>query len=159
MPIKPYNLPPKPCAKCGKLMSRPRFSNGELEAPTLFTRRKFCSRTCAGWRPNVKKNALLKRARKHLKNFCESCGASKRLQAHHIDQNHLNSSAENIQTLCKHCHDFWHGNALILGRYPAGRMPRIVPTELKDSATRSSRKSRSRSSGSSEKLRKAKTDD
>lgn len=46
----------------------------------------------------------------HLKNSCESCGyasqASDRrdLDIHHIDGDHSNNAADNLQTLCPNCH-------------------------------------------------------
>lgn len=126
MPTPPMFVPPKPCEWCGKLMERPRFSNGQLEAPTMFARRRFCSQSCAASRPFAKKNSMHKRARKHRGDHCEACGTTKRLQAHHLDQDFTNNALNNIQTLCKSCHDFWHNTARRLGREIAGRMPRIV---------------------------------
>jgi len=76
------------------------------------------------------KQGYLWRARKHLKTSCEACGIKKRLQSHHIDQNVENNEKENIQTLCKSCHDFWHTLGNRIGKYPVGRMPCLI-TESK----------------------------
>ncbi len=126
MPTPPKSVPPKPCEWCGKLMERPRFANGKLEAPTMFARRRFCSLSCAASKPSANKNTLHKRARKLRALRCEACLTTKRLQAHHLDQDVQNNAANNIQTLCKYCHDFWHATARRLGRKVAGRMPQIV---------------------------------
>lgn len=126
MPFAPYEIPLKPCESCGTIIERPRFSNGELEPPSLYTRRKYCSLSCAGLRKNITKNSYHKRARKLRGKECEACGTTKQLQAHHLDQDWMNNTKENIQTLCKTCHDFWHTTARRLGRKIAGRMPRIV---------------------------------
>lgn len=118
--------PIKSCETCGIALLRQTF-NGRLEDRSAFLRRRFCSLTCA----NSKKGPLTKhgyswRARKHLKAACEACGTIKSLHAHHVDQDKANNSPENIETLCKHCHDFWHATARRLGRAIAGKMPRIV---------------------------------
>lgn len=115
--------PDRCCAHCGVKLMRQTF-NGRLEDRAAFLRRQYCSLTCA----NSKKGALTKhgysrRARKHLKATCEACGHPKSLQAHHIDQNIANNVALNVQTLCKHCHDFWHATQKRLGLPIAGRMP------------------------------------
>jgi hypothetical protein len=65
-------------------------------------------------------------SRKLLKDKCESCGYEDELQAHHIDQNYMNNTLENIQTLCKYCHQFWHKVAKRLNKDISGKMPVIV---------------------------------
>ena len=62
-------------------------------------------------------------ARKFLKKKCEFCGCNILLVAHHIDQKPNNNVAKNIQTLCKHCHDFWHVTAKRTGKKIAEKMP------------------------------------
>jgi len=125
MPRSQVQVPKKLCEHCGILLTRKMF-NGRLEDATAFIRRKFCSLTCA----NSKRTPLTKhgyswRARKHLKMCCEACGWTTSLHAHHIDQDISNNHPSNIQTLCKHCHDFWHTTAKRLGRVTAGRMPKL----------------------------------
>lgn len=105
-------------------MTRKRY-NGHLEDMNSFNRRKFCSLSCANKRQLLTKHGYSWRARKHLNPACEACGYTKKLQAHHIDQDKTNNVAENIQTLCKHCHDFWHTTANRIGRQIAGRMPAL----------------------------------
>ena len=77
----------------------------------MFMKRRFCSLSCANTRTDLTKHGYSWRARKHLKKKCEACGYARALQAHHIDQDKAHNEPENIQTLCKHCHDFWHTTA------------------------------------------------
>ena len=44
-------------------------------------------------------------ARKHKKEYCEKCGGTNRLSIDHIDGNRQNNNLNNLQTLCKTCHD------------------------------------------------------
>ena len=107
-------------------MTRKYYGN-HLEDMGAFIRRKFCSLSCA----NTRETATLTvhgysfRARKHLKKQCEACGYTKSLHAHHVDQDKTNSEPENIQTLCKHCHNFWHTAQKRMGKEIAGRMPSL----------------------------------
>src|SRR3990167_8987203 len=114
----------KNCENCGRSMCRRRYA-GRLEDLTVFNKRKFCSLSCANTRRVLTKHGYSWRARKHLKSSCEGCGYTRRLQAHHIDQDRTSNVPENIQTLCKHCHDFWHTTAKRIGRATAGRMPSL----------------------------------
>ena len=115
----------KYCECCGEGMQRKRFK-GRLEDLSAFTRRRFCSLSCANTRTDLTKHGYSWRARKHLKKKCEACQTEKSLQAHHIDQDNTNNEPENIQTLCKHCHDFWHTTARRTGKTVAGKMPSLV---------------------------------
>jgi hypothetical protein len=93
-----------------------------LEDLTVYRKRKFCSLSCANTRDVLTKHGYSWRARKHLKGACESCGETRSLQAHHVDQDIANNEPENIQTLCRWCHGFLHATAIRLGRSTAGRM-------------------------------------
>ena len=123
--MKKKQDPIKHCIQCGALMTRKRY-NGHLEDMQAFLRRKFCSLSCANTRKDLTKHGYSWRARKHLKDKCEACGYEKRLQAHHIDQDNTNNDPQNIQTLCKHCHDFWHTTQKRNGKEVAGKMPCLV---------------------------------
>jgi len=63
------------------------------------------------------------RARQHLKESCERCGATMNLHAHHCDEDRRNNISENIQTLCGNCHNWWHHEAKRRGLTPSGRAP------------------------------------
>ena len=43
-----------------------------------------------------------------LGNKCSSCGATDNLELHHIDNNRLNNSLDNIKLVCKECHKNIH---------------------------------------------------
>jgi hypothetical protein len=114
--------PKKSCERCGVPLTRS-VTGGRLEDMGVFLRRRFCSLTCANSRDSVKKGTLHWRARRLRKEMCEACGAPKSLQAHHVDQDLRNNDPTNVQTLCKHCHDFWHTTQKRRGLSIAGRMP------------------------------------
>ena len=113
------------CECCGKEMQRKRYGK-RLEDLSVFQKRRFCCMSCANTRTDLTKHGYSWRARKHLKKKCEACGYTKALQAHHIDQDKTHNEPENIQTLCKHCHDFWHTTAKRLGKTVAGKMASLV---------------------------------
>lgn len=123
MPRK--EIPPKTCEWCGTTFERKMFGN-RLEDVSVFRRRRFCSLTCANSRNGVTKGTLHWRARKLRGPKCEACGATASLHAHHIDQDPANNEPENIQTLCKQCHDFWHSTQKRRGWPIAGRMPALI---------------------------------
>jgi len=119
------NDPEKCCGHCGIPLKR-KVWNGRLEDHQAFLRRRYCSLTCANSkRVRLTKHGYSWRARKHLKTACEACGQETSLHAHHLDQDIANNAPENIQTLCKTCHDFWHSTAKRRGRAIAGRMPML----------------------------------
>lgn len=137
-------------------MSRKRYG-AQLEALTAFNKRRFCSLSCANTRKTLTKHGYSWRARKHLGILCEACGERRRLQAHHVDQNKANNDPQNIQTLCKWCHDYLHATAKRIGVPIAGRMACLelrsgFPLEwtaCDPSAMPSSRKSSKSSGGQS----------
>jgi hypothetical protein len=53
---------------------------------------------------NPSRTAIIARARKYRKPFCEECGGTSRLAIHHIDGDEKNNSLENLKTLCCSCH-------------------------------------------------------
>jgi hypothetical protein len=117
--------PVKTCQMCGAQFERGRLSTGEIDDRAGFMKRKYCSRSCAnrvskGGTSRGNSNEL---ARRHLKQFCDSCCSSKKLQIHHIDEDWLNNSPSNLQTLCEFCHRSWHASQRCRGIKPAGKMP------------------------------------
>jgi hypothetical protein len=116
--------PIKCCIRCGNQMTRKRF-NGRLEDRHVFLRRRFCDQTCmaaAYVKDMPSKSALHYRVRKYRGRCCESCGATTKLHAHHIDGNRRNDSPANIQTLCASCHITHHHRARRAGLTVPGRM-------------------------------------
>lgn len=55
-------------------------------------------------RPQGISTANATKARKHRKDFCERCGATTGLLAHHKNGIQSDNSEANIQTLCFRCH-------------------------------------------------------
>lgn len=122
MPMPRRSDPKKCCERCGLKLER-KLSGTRLEDRGVFLRRRFCSLTCANSKDSVKKGTHHWRARKLRKVACEACGHPRSLEAHHIDQDATNNQPENVQTLCKCCHDFWHATAKRRGKATAGKMP------------------------------------
>lgn len=119
---------PRHCVTCGDQLMRRRHESGRLEGYRDFMRRRFCSLSCANSRSKggESRNAYLYRARKFLKVACECCGAKSELHAHHVNCNWRDNRAENIQTLCVFCHQFWHAMHIRHGRLPTQPMPKLV---------------------------------
>ena len=53
----------------------------------------------------------------YKKDKCEICGSTKNLLVHHLDCNHNNCTKENLQTLCKKCHQHIHTQRNKLGQF------------------------------------------
>ena len=118
---------PKTCEHCGALFVRARF-NGRLEDRSAFEKRRFCSRPCflaAGAHRNYKRPDAPPRAL--LKDSCEACGFARDLCAYRVDEDPANPDPANLQTLCRHCHSFWHRLRERLGLSVIGRMPALFP--------------------------------
>jgi len=125
MPMPRKQEPEKFCEFCGARLQR-KVYNGRLEDLGAFKRRKYCNLKCA----NSKKHPTHWgthhwRARRHRKEFCEACGITESLHAHHVDGNFKNDDPLNIQTLCTWCHHFLHATAERLGWEQPGKMPSL----------------------------------
>lgn len=146
MPFAPHPVPEKFCEHCGDPLVRKRM-NGRLEDRGVFLRRRFCSHSChASWQheqPASSPQASRKRAQSTTGERCDSCGYSHDLTVHHVDGDPLNNEQSNLQTLCRHCHNFWHAMLNRTGRLPSGPMPRLAEWDsCGATAMQSSRKSR-----------------
>ncbi len=133
MPRASEATPAKSCEFCGKVFQRKHLSSGRLEDRGAYLRRRFCSISCsvsmqhATEPPTVA--ASRKRSLKTISGSCEACGLASNLSAHHVDGNPMNNAPINIQTLCLHCHNFWHAMLKRTGRLPVSRMPRLTELE------------------------------
>lgn len=125
---KPKAAEPRWCETCGARLKRRRHESGRLEGYRDFMRRRFCSLSCANSRSKggESRKTMHYHARKLRGRECEACGATTRLQAHHINEDWTDNRPENIQTLCIRCHHFWHATHRRLGATPTGPMPRLV---------------------------------
>lgn len=54
---------------------------------------------------------------KYLKSECERCGSTERLLVHHKDRDRYNNTEENLETLCKSCHQAEHCVRDAAGRF------------------------------------------
>lgn len=158
MPRPAKQDPVKYCETCVARLLRKHNAAGRLEDFRTFTRRRFCSLSCANSRPKggTSRNAYLYRARKMLGPACECCGTKKRLHAHHINMDWTNNAPSNLQTLCVFCHQFWHSTHIRLGVKPTGPMPRLFtrseetyPAAWDDCAVTETRSIRSKRQSSS----------
>lgn len=115
------------CETCKQPLKRRRNEAGRLEGYRDFMRRRFCSLSCANSRSKGggSRKASHYHARKLRVQNCEACGFNRRLQAHHVNENWRDNSPVNIQTLCIHCHSFWHGLHRRHGVAAMKRMPRL----------------------------------
>ncbi|MCH1964374.1 HNH endonuclease signature motif containing protein [Clostridium perfringens] len=112
--------PIKYCKFCGKQLFRKRF-NGRLEDLGVFKRRKYCSVKCmkldylnigennSNW-SNSHTTARIINKEILKKNKCELCEKTGKLDVHHIDGNFQNNSIDNLQILCRSCHNKIHKN-------------------------------------------------
>lgn len=125
---KAKSAEPRFCEHCKTLLERKHNPAGRLEDFRTFMKRRFCSLSCANSRSKGGKSrkAAHYHARKSKLGACECCGATKRLQVHHVNEDWTNNSPENLQTLCIFCHHFWHATLRRLGVTPTERMPRLV---------------------------------
>jgi 5-methylcytosine-specific restriction endonuclease McrA len=97
----------KACPVCEKpFMPQPR-SNGQK----TFT----CSRACANTHyrsgsshPNWKPEAYRSTCFEHHEKKCCVCGEELIVEVHHMDENHSNTSPENLVPLCPTHHQYWH---------------------------------------------------
>jgi len=108
-----------------RILSRARDLRNAGRADGNFAIRKYCSLSCANSTGAAAKPTFHFRARKSLKPQCEACGIRRHPHAHHVDGDISNNDPSNIQTLCTHCHGFWHNMLKRCGLPVAHRMPRL----------------------------------
>lgn len=123
--------PVKSCEYCGKQYVRGRVGkNKQLECVSNFMRRKFCSLSCSvsmqHSRSPETKAASRRRAQKFVGGSCEACGTSTDMTVHHVDGDAMNNDPQNLQTLCRCCHNFWHSMLKRIGKQQSRPMPRLV---------------------------------
>ena len=93
----------KICENCGKSLSR--LLN--------VYRRKYCGMACMAEaftkKPQTKEAGRWQAQHLYPTKQCERCGVERdELHRHHKDQNPLNNAPENIQVLCRACHNAVH---------------------------------------------------
>ena len=113
MPLKP--TPIRYCAYCGKPMERKRMSNGKILSLLHFSRQKYCDRLCMvrGWMQKdlpstTPRNGRSRAIKRKPQGPCEICGNPNALDVHHKDKDTNNNSPENLQRVCRSCHNKIH---------------------------------------------------
>lgn len=134
-----HKLPddPKFCMRCGDQFYRSQRPSKAWEDRTAFAKRKYCSLSCANSHGAVTTAGHRARAIKLRGQQCEACGLRSKLQAHHVNGDITNNTPANIQTLCEHCHGFWHNMLARNGMPIAGRMPPLYRFSLEMSQSAS----------------------
>lgn len=74
---------------------------------------------------------------------CERCGSTKFLCAHHKDEDRTNNAPENIETLCKSCHQIEHKAGLNFGPVTADKA-KLLSKTIRDTMKRYKRDARGR---------------
>lgn len=120
--------PARYCERCSASIKPRTFKRGE-ECLSSFMLRRFCSLKCSstrGKRGKSRTQRMVQARAIALRRSCECCGGSKKLAIHHVDENWNNNTKANLQTLCIHCHQQWHGLHKRLGIRCSTRMPRLI---------------------------------
>lgn len=113
---KPVEL--KRCAYCGKIMEIAKLKNGYLESASQYNRKKYCNRDCMkkAFRKDETESVSWSNMHRHARMIippanCKICGSATNVDVHHKDGNYLNNSPENLQRLCRSCHNLQHRKA------------------------------------------------
>ena len=109
---------------------RKRLPSGDLEYLIHFNRRKFCDQHCMALNfdrrhsPNVGWSGAHAVSRKMIPaGSCNRCGKPEARDVHHKDGNHLNNTLENLERICRSCHNLEHrqkGSCTICGKPQKG---------------------------------------
>lgn len=97
------------CLRCGKSYYKP---------PSQAKVSKYCSRLCqnrsqsdamdrTGYNNPMWKGGI-QTYRQYKKDKCERCGSTKHLLVHHKNRNRYDNKLDNLETLCKRCHQIEH---------------------------------------------------
>ena len=104
---------PRPCISCGTIMEKPGALQKKCRPCQRASRAEACSeigrRNYQGSGPSHHSwKTGIGTFTQHRKDICERCGSTEYLCAHHRDEDRTNNAPENIETLCKKCHQNHH---------------------------------------------------
>lgn len=113
---KRKETPEKYCLYCNKKLERKRLPNGDLEYLKHFNARKYCDQQCMAdmFRGRKKTSdpswyTAHERARRiKVADKCEICGSTQNVDVHHIDCDWKNNEINNLQAVCRSCHNKIH---------------------------------------------------
>ena len=115
MPAHKKPTPERYCEHCSTKLERKRLPNGDLEYLIHFNRRKFCDAKCMGAAFDQRHSAEVgwSTAHYHARKMvppgcCSRCGKPDARDVHHKDLNHLNNSPDNLERICRSCHNREH---------------------------------------------------
>lgn len=116
MPAHTKPTPVRYCQHCSAKLERKRLPNGDLEYLVHFNRRKYCGRGCMAKafdmrpsRSDIGWSTAHFHSRKMLpEGPCSKCGKTGRTDVHHKDEDWRNNSLENLERLCRSCHNKAH---------------------------------------------------
>lgn len=126
------------CIKCGNVIIKKRkglkFCSSKCRS--AYNAYKWCIKTNKFEKPGVgsggnqeeNKNTQYKngigiyhkRAFSNKSLICERCSSTEKLLVHHKDEDRDNNELQNLEILCKSCHQKHHCRRDILGRYTKG---------------------------------------
>jgi len=125
MPAPKKPTPLRFCEHCGTKLERKRLPNGDLEYLVHFNRRKYCDQVCMGRAFDQRHSAEVgwSTAHYHARKMvpigcCSRCAKPDASDVHHKDGNHLNNSPDNLERICRSCHNLAHnrkGSCVICG--------------------------------------------
>lgn len=123
--------PVKFCGSCGKKLERKRFSSGVLESLLHFNRRKFCNLICFGKTLEKERSEAIRPSgaraharRKKPKGDCERCGRPMARDVHHKNEDFRDNRAENLERICRRCHNLNHSKRGVCSIPGCGRIHR-----------------------------------
>lgn len=111
--------PIKYCKYCNELLTRKRYGSGRLEDFWSFNRRLYCNKEYerkdkintsynnSNWFNSHVTSRNISKLFMDVK-CCEICGKEGKLDMHHKDGDYQNNNIDNLQALCRSCHNKIH---------------------------------------------------
>lgn len=116
--VKSYRQ--KYCEYCQILLDRERCNAHYHKTKVLIGRKHLVGENANGYKNGI---ALYPELAKTPGIKCNRCGSKAFLLVHHKDRNRENNSPENLEVLCKACHQFEHVEKDSLGKFSGKKPP------------------------------------